>query len=714
MDMSMAQVPIVVPAFFLSAGIVLYTGIQATVVGIVGHRVPNYLAFAATCFCAAGFQIASAVLYLADSVPMAAAATRWQNVFICLFLPAFFFFTLLYTGQQRRSPWLSIVILISAALLVGNVIAPYSLRFDTLEMAAPLVLPWGESLAQFDGEPGLGHGVFRVFATIVLLWALWRTTVQFRRGDRRPALFMASCVLLIIAASIWGALIDFGLIRSFYPVGFAFLGLAALMSVCLGLDLRDRNMIVELNNDTLKKEIGVRREAERKLETMANQDYLTGLANRMSLHSHLTGTIEAAAGAGRHGAMLLIDLDHFKTINDALSHDVGDQVLQEIARRLTSIAGQNAFIARLGGDEFVAVVAPESADEAGATALATRLAESITSELSAPLAIGERVLNVGASIGIAPFPANGQGASDILRHGDMALYRAKKLGRNNIQFYAAGMQAVADERLKLERGLRMALSNDELSLHFQPQVDSAGRFIGAEALLRWRHPQGGMIPPMSFIPVAEETGLIHAIGSWVFDTACERLKVWRQSETGFRGDLSVNVSAWQFARPDFIKQMEFLLTRHGLGCDGLTLELTESALLFDVAEAIEKLQALRAMGIKISLDDFGTGYSSLAYLRSLPLDCLKIDQRFVQELASDSETPLAEDIIAIGRRARLQVIAEGVETPIQHKRLQAMGCEQFQGYLFSRPLPEKEFLIWLAGNALGTDSAMRTGSSQKH
>lgn len=693
----MTQMSIVIPAYFVSAGIVFYTGLQAAVVGFVGHRVPLYLAFAFTCFCAAGFQLASTGYYLADSVAAASVALHWQVVFVLLFLPAFFVFIALYTGQRRIIPWLLLLTAFSGTLIVGNLLSPYSLRFDTLEAVAPLVLPWGETLAQFSGTPGAGNMLLRAYAWTVLGWAIWRTTVQFRRGERRAALFLAACLLLIIGASIWGLLIDLDVIRSFYIVAFAFLGLALLMSICLGLDLRDRNSILETANAILHTEIGKRREAETRVRQMAYKDYLTGLANRLLLHEHLEGAIEQARRTGRYGAMLLIDLDHFKTINDALSHEVGDQVLREVARRLTEAAAGEAFVARLGGDEFVAVVAPMSVDSRETAATAHRLAETVARQLSESLTVGERVLHVGASIGIAPFPTTkGSTALDILRHADMALFRAKNLGRNNIQFYEPDMQAAADERLKLDRGLRAALENEEFTLHFQPQFNAAGQPFGAEALLRWQHPQTGMIPPLSFIPVAEETGLIHAIGGWVFDRACERLMQWRRTGEPFRGDLSINVSPWQFARPDFVSQVEYMLSRHGIGPGDLTLEMTETALLFDLAETIKKLQALRAMGLKIALDDFGTGYSSLAYLRSLPLDRLKIGMSFVQELTGETGNPLVEDMIAIGRHVGLKVIAEGVESPMQRDLLLKMGCEQFQGNLFCRPLAEPEFLRWLA------------------
>jgi len=278
----------------------------------------------------------------------------------------------------------------------------------------------------------------------------------------------------------------------------------------------------------------------------------------------------------------------------------------------------------------------------------------------------------------------------------MALYRAKSLGRANVQFYLPSLQYAADTRLQLEDGLRRVISGDELELQFQPLVDVGGRAFGAEALLRWHHPKLGDIQPATFIPVAEETGLIHDIGQWVLNRACERLKAWQQAAVPFSGRLSINVCAWQFARTDFVQQVRETLAAQQVDPRRLMLELTETALLYDLDEAVGKLKALRALGLHIALDDFGTGYSSLAYLRDLPLDHIKIDKSFVAELGKSVDNPLVETMIAIGRHMRLGVVAEGVETEKQRAILMQMGCERFQGYLYTQPLPEREFLQWLS------------------
>ena len=438
-----------------------------------------------------------------------------------------------------------------------------------------------------------------------------------------------------------------------------------------------------------------RLQAQAHIRQMAYQDYLTGLASRAHLHERLSDALRWARQTGMRGALLLIDLDHFKTINNALSHDVGDEVLRAVARCLSEAVAERAFLARLGGDEFVTLLHVDSPDSAEAERQARALAEDILHRLAKPTLVCEGSFNIGASIGIVMFPVGDESELDILRHADMALYQAKRLGRGNAQFYQADLQQVATTRLQMEAGLRQAITNDELTLHFQPQVDVCDHVIGAEVLLRWHHPVLGNVPPSAFIPVAEETGLIHTIGAWVFDRACWQLGNWLRDGVSFTGHLAVNVSPWQFSRPDFVDQVRQTLTRHRIDPGRMVLELTETALLYDLENTIEKLKTLRTIGLGVSLDDFGTGYSSLAYLKDLPLDQIKIDQAFVSELIDTEEHPLVESMIAIGRHMKLTVIAEGVETGKQHDILTKLGCERFQGYFFSTPLPEQGFLAWL-------------------
>lgn len=444
-----------------------------------------------------------------------------------------------------------------------------------------------------------------------------------------------------------------------------------------------------------------RQQAEAHIRLIAYQDYLTGLANRAQLHEHLTTALRHAKQTQGKGALVLIDLDHFKTINDALGHDVGDEVLRAVANRIAESCGSDVLLARLGGDEFVALVESSSHRDAGRFQKhILMLAQHILEQLTKPVFAGERAFTIGASIGIVCFPEGDETDLDVLRHADMALYQAKSKGRGIIQLYLADLEVAATNRLRIEAGLRHAIQQGELELYYQPQVATDNKALGAEVLLRWHHPELGDIPPIDFIPVAEDTGLIHHIGAWVFEQACVSLTRWLHDAVPFHGYLSINVCPWQFARPDFVADIREILLKHDIDPRRLMLELTESALLYDLTETIDKLKALRKLGLRIALDDFGTGYSSLAYLRDLPLDQLKIDKNFISELSTTVEHPLVDSMIAIGKHMKLDVVAEGVETEQQRDKLTALGCEQFQGYRFCHPVPEQEFLTWLNRNDL--------------
>lgn len=438
-----------------------------------------------------------------------------------------------------------------------------------------------------------------------------------------------------------------------------------------------------------------RLKAEQHTRTMAYKDYLTGLANRAALHDYVTTVLENTKSDNEFGAMLLIDLDHFKTINDALSHDVGDKVLKLVASRLSEVAKNKAYVARIGGDEFAAVLdGMPGMTEQEYKSYTHKLADEMVLELSKPIHLDKRILYIGASIGVVLFPWQAGNELDVMRRADMALYCAKNSGRGNVQFFESSLQAKADERLQIERWLRNAVENKELEVYYQPQLDISGQVVGAEALLRWHHPRLGCLRPDRFIAIAEETGLIHSIGNWALQDVCHQLQTWRHQGFDFNSHIAVNVSAWQFANPRFVQQVMETMAQYHINSSQIVLELTESALLYDVQESIDKLDKLRKAGIRIALDDFGTGYSSLAYLKDMAMDILKIDKAFIHELTSNIPHPLAETIIAMGQHMNLEVVAEGVETDEQRSILISHGCETFQGYLFATPMARSDFESW--------------------
>jgi diguanylate cyclase (GGDEF)-like protein/PAS domain S-box-containing protein len=444
-------------------------------------------------------------------------------------------------------------------------------------------------------------------------------------------------------------------------------------------------------------DISARKVAEEQLERQAFYDVLTELPNRRLLQDRLEQAIARSQRHNHMGALLFLDLDHFKMINDSLGHPVGDALLLQVAERLHQHIRREDTAARMGGDEFVVLFPEISNDPESTVTYVQEASEKLRLRLSEPFWIDEHVLHVTPSIGIALFPMNNEGADDVLKQADAAMYRAKEAGRNGMQFFLPSMQLAVEERLTLQNDLRYAIERNELQLHYQPQYDDSGCIIGAEALLRWMHPQKGLISPDDFIPVAEETGLILTIGEWVLSTSCQLLRQLDSLDSAeYMPYIAVNVSPRQFRQAGFVRQIEQILEQCDIDGSRLELELTEGMLVDDVDDAVQKMRQLKSRGVRFSIDDFGTGYSSLAYLKDLPLNKLKIDKSFIQAIDTDSGgATIVETIIAMTRHLGLDVIAEGVENEQQRQFLRDNGCTTYQGFYFNRPLPKQELLALL-------------------
>jgi diguanylate cyclase (GGDEF)-like protein/PAS domain S-box-containing protein len=452
-------------------------------------------------------------------------------------------------------------------------------------------------------------------------------------------------------------------------------------------------------------DITERKHAEEEIRRLAFYDSLTALPNRSLLHDRLGQAVAGAHRNRRNGAVLFIDLDNFKDINDTLGHEVGDNLLRQVAQRMLETMREADTLARLGGDEFVVVLNDLHPDPARAAAQAEALGRKLIAVLAEPYRLGERERHCTPSIGVTLFGEEETTPDELLRQADLAMYRAKAAGRNTLSFFAPEMRRAAEERSALEADFRKALRNGDFFLHYQPYVNDSGEIRGAEVLLRWHHPQRGRVPPMDFIPVAEQTGLIVELGQWVLESACRRLADWARDERFAHLDLAVNVSAFQFRHPNFVEQVAGLLQKTGAPAGKLTLELTESLLLEDTQAVMERMNALCRLGVTFALDDFGTGYSSLSYLKRLPLSKLKIDQAFVRDILVDpNDAAIAEMIISLSKTLRLEVIAEGVETPEQLDFLKSRGCRCFQGYLFGHPGPVQTLEKLVFSGRTGTDN----------
>ncbi len=432
-----------------------------------------------------------------------------------------------------------------------------------------------------------------------------------------------------------------------------------------------------------------RREAEQAMLRLAYYDVLTGLPNRRMFVERLQHALTVNIRAPRFGALLFLDVDHFKSINDTIGHDAGDLMLQEVAARLRNNLRDSDSVARIGGDEFVVLLEALDATREAAAAHAQEVANKIRTVLAEPYSLRGRMFPGSVSLGVALWGGEQpQDVGELLKRSDMAMYDAKRGGRNAVRFFDPQMQEVLEARMQMEADLRRAIAEQQFVLHYQRRVRSDGRVQGAEALVRWMHPEKGLVAPAAFIPLAEETGLIVALGLWVLQTACRQLQLWSQHPATRELKLSVNISAAEFKRDSIAEDIRAILHSSGANPALLELEITES-LLFENAQAcVAKMHALRALGLRFALDDFGTGYSSLSYLKILPLSTLKIDKSFVQDIAhSHSDEVIVQTIIRMGQTLGLVVIAEGVETQAQRDLLAHHGCEHFQGYWFGRPLP---------------------------
>ena len=446
-----------------------------------------------------------------------------------------------------------------------------------------------------------------------------------------------------------------------------------------------------------------RRDAQEQIHNLAYFDIVTGLPNRAQLLESLEVALERARRDDNRFAVLFLDLDHFKQVNDTLGHDAGDALLQQVATRITQVLrdtdtlarsgeeSESHTVARLGGDEFVVLLDAIRQPEDSA-----RVAQRLAGVIREPFTLEGTEVSISTTIGISVFPADGNDADSLLKHADVAMYHAKERGRDGYQFYSRGIHERALERFSLERDLKRAIANDELSLVYQPKMHiDTGKISGCEALVRWTHPERGPVSPAEFIPLAEETGVILPLGQWVLESACKQMREWHEQGIADFG-VAVNCSAVQFTRGNMEEELEAALKSSGLSSSSLEVELTESLLLQNIEAGILSLERMKALGVRVSIDDFGTGFSSLGYLKRLPVDKLKIDRCFVEDLAVDpGDAAIVAAVTRLSHDLGLTVVVEGVETPEQFAMLEGFDCDEAQGYLISKPLAAEEFAAWV-------------------
>ncbi len=485
-----------------------------------------------------------------------------------------------------------------------------------------------------------------------------------------------------------------GLVDSSWMAGTIAIVTFMILSVTLVLSVVDARMA-----STTARMAASLQKANEELKRVVLHDALTGLPNRTLLEDRIQQAIEECRRATAHCALLFVDLDRFKAVNDSLGHFVGDELLRAVGERLRSAVRAEDTVSRLGGDEFVALLRHvRQADDA------SLVARKIIDLLGAPFRLHGSDLRVTPSIGISVYPLHGDNAQALLANADAAMYHVKKSGRNGVQLFAPEMSTFFPERLTLENDLRRAIENGELELHYQPTVDvDSGKITGMEALLRWRHPEKGLIMPMEFIPLAEETGLIVPLGEWVLREACAQNKAWQDRGLP-RLRVSVNISGVQWRKDDIVECVARALRESGLDASYLELEITESVVMQNAAKTVGMLEQLSRMGVHLSIDDFGTGYSSLSYLKRFQVNTLKIDRAFIRDIASDHEdSAIVQAIVALAHSLQLQVVAEGVENDTQLQHLKRLGSDEYQGFFRSKPLPGEQFERFLKAEVQAGD-----------
>ncbi|MDE2023431.1 MAG: EAL domain-containing protein [Gammaproteobacteria bacterium] len=686
-----------IPAIWMVSGFSLFAGTYFIISGVWHRREPGFLAFGLLCVLIALCMIVTAAFYAIQSIEAAMILAHIKIAILCLAYPTAVWFLAEYTQLRNRRYWLIGAWLAFGILFIADLLPFRGLWYSAMTTDEPLALPWHEILTGFFGSPGPFAYFYHVAVSAFFIWVLWRCVMLWREDHVAKAWPLTLYLVVQTAALLHDQIIAPLNLHGPAFTDFALLALVLIMSFTLRRDMQARARALDQNVNALQAETLQRQRVEEHLQHMAYHDFLTDLPNRRLLHKVLRGALTQHRISGKYGAIVFLDLDHFKTINDSLGHHTGDELLKLVAVRLQSALPETHFVCRLGGDEFAVVLSNLEKSRELARTRALHAVHTLTASLAQPFKIGQHELTIGASTGVSVFPDSNADESGILRQADMALFSAKAAGRNTSAVFASQMQAEASRRMVVEKGLRVALERRELKLYYQPQVDISGKVIGAEALLRWFHPDLGFIEPRHFVPVAEETGLIHAIGDFVLHSVCAQLRTWDEDRMPAPQRLSLNISPWQLATRGFVTKVQSATQSAGIEPSRLTLEITEHALLQDMDEVVHAIQELNALGARFSIDDFGAGYSALGSIKKLPLQELKIDRLFINEMRLDRKDNFIETIIAMARTMNLLVIAEGVESEAQRTALMSMGCLGFQGYLISAPLSVREFEHWLLG-----------------
>jgi diguanylate cyclase (GGDEF)-like protein len=668
--------------YLISVGVLLMAALQAAMVARSTPYVRACWVFSAICLTFCCYQFCVVLQYQAVDESGAIAAHRWVNLFSLLITPLTLYLVAALDNKRRSLSAAHITCGLVAVVIVDNFVSPLGYRFAELQGVSQTTLPWGESLNIFSGPPAVVCRLMRLLTLGVLIYSLvFSVRISNLAGQLSSRLIWTAITLMFITCGLtWVS--DSGLLKLPYMAGFGFMFLAGALPLLIRNDARNRKAEALRINSALEQAVKKHTLANQRFEHVLHNDPLTDLPNRAGAVSRLYGLLEHNLLNQTRLAVLMFDLDRLGVINGMRGHKAGDQLLIEVAERLQLAFRDSDLIARLDGGSFM-VGASGLTEQYGVALIYDKLVEA----LEPPFEVADRILKITLNTGISVFPDDGQTVEDILAAAELALHDAKSSGPGHIRIFDPSLKENLQQHIDFEGALKEALEKEQFFLCYQPQVASEdGRTVCLEALIRWQHPVYGLVMPDKFIPLAESTGIITAIGAWVIDSACQQLARWHAM--GFNDlKVAVNLSAQQLLVKDLEETVSNALGRACLSGRDLELEITESVLMQDPERSIERLGALRKLGVRLSIDDFGTGYSSLGYLRVLPVHAFKLDRSFVRDIGkSVKDLEICATAIGLAKNLGLEIVAEGVETKAQMQQLRELGCHLLQGYLFARPL----------------------------
>ncbi|MBV2235573.1 MAG: bifunctional diguanylate cyclase/phosphodiesterase [Sterolibacterium sp.] len=672
-----------IAAYHLSAGFAAFAALVCIVVALSGIRIRGIWWLAAMCVASVGSQLAHANFHVAPDLQTATDAQRWQNAWSTGQMYALIGFLVIYTRLRHWRAFLTISGVLFAIMMTLTIQMPPGGRFVGEYHSVILTFPWGERLQMLRGELSNSSLIGRATFFALFFWGFYRAAIPYAKEDRTGSLVISLGLLVLILSTALGGLIETGTLRFVYFGNYGYIFLVLLALYLVVREILASNNRLKLMASALRNELDSHRETRKEVQHLSFNDKLTDLPSRAGLFNLIHKPIARAKQQHSQFAMLHIDLDRFDVINDTLGPSVGDQLLRSVSQRLQTLLEGDDFAARMSADEFIVIV-----NDQPAAAEAVRLADAVHEVLRESFIIEQHTLHVTASIGIALYPDDADSAETLLVAADLATREAKRQGRNCTRFFRRELDEAIRERLHVGNALRTALTEQQFELYFQPQINAQdGRVTSLEALIRWHHPDSGLIEPGRFIPIAEEMHLISDVGAWVIDESCRLLAGWR--DAGIHDiRVAINLSTQQLHQSELLTTVSDALSRHGLTGKDLELEITESMVMEDPDFCIEQLRQLSALGIRLAMDDFGTGYSSLSYLRRLPIDTLKIDRSFVRDIEiNDNDAAICATTISMANTLGLDTVAEGIETEVQASRLRELQCDRFQGYLYARPMP---------------------------